>query len=655
MRSKIDLSPISRLLTGAMTFILVLTGTSCAQFAGGDGSESNPWQIETSEQLQQIADYPDDHFILAADLDLADVADFAPIGNPDSPFSGVLDGAGYTVSNLNLNRADEYTGLFAAVSGKIKNLNLVDVDITGAKFTGGLAGYLSGTVTNCYVSGTVVSESAHEIFSRVGVMIGAAEDAVIEDSNTSGEVTGNRQKTGGIAGSIRGTRISDSYSEADVTGYLDEIGGIAGQADGNSLIEYSYAEGNVAGFGETTNDVGGLIGELEESEIRDSFATGNVSSEGGEVGGLVGEAEDYSVIRNSYATGDVSGVDDGIGGLVGELEASSIFDSYATGRVTGQRDEVGGLVGQSEAGSVISNTYATGDVRSAGNNTGGLVGENEESIIEYSYATGNVESDGDEVGGLAGENEDDSIIRYSFSTGVVVGNGRKTGGLVGENYQSVIYDSHSWSVVEGQTEVAGIAGRNNGDIKRTYWAGTSVSGYSEVGAIIGSTRGGAVENNYWDAEISQKEIGVGYGGDQGTSGHSTEEMMSRQTFENWDFDTIWMLEEGSTYPKLRQLEHKYSSTNGPGTELPGGATLDQNYPNPFNPSTLITFNIDQPSDLKLEVYDVTGRHLQTLKSGEFEPGTYHVEFDATGLAAGVYFYRLQTSHGKLTRMMTYIK
>lgn len=655
MQSKINVSPLSRLLTGAITMILVLTGVSCAQFAGGDGSESNPWQIETSEQLQQIADYPEDHFILVADLDLSDETDFTPIATLDSPFSGVLEGSGYTISNLNLYRTEDYIGLFTAVSGEIKNLNLVDVDIIGAKFTGGLAGYLTGTVTNSFVSGRIFSESDHDLFSRVGVMIGAAENAVIEDSNTSGEVTGNRQKTGGIAGSIRETRISNSYSDADVTGYLDEIGGIVGQADGNSLIEYSYAEGNVAGFGETTNDVGGLVGELEESEISDSYAAGNVSSEGGEVGGLVGEVEEHSVIRNSYATGDVSGVDDGIGGLVGELEASSIFDSYATGRVTGQRDETGGLVGQSEAGSVISNTYATGNIRSAGDNVGGLVGENDEGIIEYSYATGNVEGGGDEVGGLAGENENDSIIRYSFSTGVVVGEGRKTGGLTGENYQSVIYDSHSWSVVEGQTEVAGIVGRNNGDIKRTYWSGISVSGYSEVGAVIGSHRSGSVEGNYWDVEVSQMEIGVGDSGEQGTTGLPTEELMIRQTFENWDFETIWTLEEGSTYPKLRQLENKYTSSSDQETELPDGTTLDQNYPNPFNPITWITFYIDQPSDLKLEVYDVTGRHIQSLKSGDFKAGTYKVEFDATGLASGVYIYRLQTSDGKLTRTMTYIK
>jgi hypothetical protein len=69
--------------------------------------------------------------------------------------------------------------------------------------------------------------------------------------------------------------------------------------------------------------------------------------------------------------------------------------------------------------------------------------------------------------------------------------------------------------------------------------------------------------------------------------------------------------------------------------------LHQNYPNPFNPSTKIGFRIADFGLVSLKVFDVLGREVRTLASEELKAGSYETTFDASGLASGVYFYRLQ--------------
>jgi hypothetical protein len=70
-------------------------------------------------------------------------------------------------------------------------------------------------------------------------------------------------------------------------------------------------------------------------------------------------------------------------------------------------------------------------------------------------------------------------------------------------------------------------------------------------------------------------------------------------------------------------------------------TLSQNYPNPFNPSTKIKFSVPQSSNVIIKVFDILGSEIAVLVNEERPLGSYEVDFDATGLSSGVYFYRLQ--------------
>jgi hypothetical protein len=89
--------------------------------------------------------------------------------------------------------------------------------------------------------------------------------------------------------------------------------------------------------------------------------------------------------------------------------------------------------------------------------------------------------------------------------------------------------------------------------------------------------------------------------------------------------------------------------------VPDGDAITQNYPNPFNPTTQIGFSVDDRKAVKLEVYDTAGRKVQTLIDSDLNRGFYTATFNGTGMASGVYFYRLITGNSVLTKKMVLVK
>ena len=89
--------------------------------------------------------------------------------------------------------------------------------------------------------------------------------------------------------------------------------------------------------------------------------------------------------------------------------------------------------------------------------------------------------------------------------------------------------------------------------------------------------------------------------------------------------------------------------------IPGDFNLHQNYPNPFNPDTNISFDLREFSHVTLEVFDIMGRHVETVADNTFEAGSHTVRFDARGLGSGTYIYRLSTGGFQKFRSMQLIK
>jgi filamentous hemagglutinin family protein len=312
------------------TVISDVTPGSGVGVAGDTGNDS----------LQGIQNNLGGYYALGSNIDASATASwnggagFSSIGagdgtTPSLMFSGVFDGLGHTVSSINIvDSTGIYSGLFGMIyiGSTIRNVGMVDANVTG-DFVGALVGNNNhGTVTNSFATGVV---------------------------------TGNTN-AGGLVG-INTGRIDQSYANVSVTGFGNSIeyggGGLVGT--NYTQITNSYAIGNVR----FNIFAGGLVGNNDNGSIDGSYATGTVSSPRGGVGGLVGTGNSFSSINNSYATGLVTG-SIGIpylGGLIGNNDGL-ISNSYSTGNidttVAYTHAVLGALVGIN-TGTITNSFYAS--------------------------------------------------------------------------------------------------------------------------------------------------------------------------------------------------------------------------------------------------------------------------------------------------------
>jgi len=321
---------------GCLAFAVALVlaqYAGAAVYSGGDGKESDPYQVGDAADLALLCDTPSDWgrcFLLTADIDL-DGASLTPIGNAADPFTGVFDGSSHIIRNGKVAvSGNEYVGLFGCLGtgSAVRNLGVEAVSVTGTLFVGGLAGYNEGgAVISCYTTGAVAGAAGG---SDVGGLLGC-----------------------NVLGSI-----NSCYATGTVTG-ANCVGGLAGTNYG-SIVSCS-ATGSVRGSG----NVGGLVGANSSlGAVSSCLATATVTGTGGAVGGLAGI--NHGGIASCYASGNVAG-SNGAGGLAGD-NSGSITHCYATGKVTGNTD-LGGLLGRSSGGAVIQSYWdqeASGLSASAG-------------------------------------------------------------------------------------------------------------------------------------------------------------------------------------------------------------------------------------------------------------------------------------------------
>ena len=321
----------------------------------GSGTESDPYQISSAEELALLAErvnagnsYAGKYFLVTEDLDLYGL-EWTPIGyGPDAgtwtdfaPFRGIFDGDTRTISGMTIQDDRGHCGLFGYVSdgAVLTGVRLTDVDISSSSssspsigLVGGLVGGVgvsescSVTIQDCYASGNVSSDAF------VGGLVGAVEGAgsvTIQDCCANGSVSSSYGDTGGLVGSV-----------------------------------YAYS--------------GSIF------TVRDCFATGSVSSLLGEgaAGGLVGTVKAYSgsvTVQNCYASGSVSSHSSygGVGGLVGYVDADdsgsavTLENSVALNPTIGTSN-IGRLIGYTDGiGTVtIPNTYALSTMSAGGADDG---------------------------------------------------------------------------------------------------------------------------------------------------------------------------------------------------------------------------------------------------------------------------------------------
>ena len=109
--------------------------------------------------------------------------------------------------------------------------------------------------------------------------------------------------------------------------------------------------------------------------------------------------------------------------------------------------------------------------------------------------------------------------------------------------------------------------------------------------------------------------------------------------------------------RLKQIDNngnfEYHNLNGIAEiGIPAKMNLSQNYPNPFNPTTKINFDLPNDSRVNIKIFDVSGREIKTIVNDYKSAGYYTVQFDASGLSSGVYFYKLSTNGNNITSTIT---
>ena len=128
---------------------------------------------------------------------------------------------------------------------------------------------------------------------------------------------------------------------------------------------------------------------------------------------------------------------------------------------------------------------------------------------------------------------------------------------------------------------------------------------------------------------------------------------------NWNVRAILILNDyifaGTAASIYRRPIAEVIGIHSISTEIPNQFSLSQNYPNPFNPVTNIKFQIVNNSFVILKIYDITGREIQTLVNEKQVPGTYEVNWDASGYSSGLYFYRISADNFTDVKKMILVK
>lgn len=281
-------------------------GTAIADgFAAGDGTQDDPFQIETAAQLAHFAKtvnegeaYLYKYIVLTADIDLAN-KEWTPIGNHSNPFKGNFNGDNHTVTGMQISGELDRVGLFGEctkhnVNSAIKNITVKDSVICGINFVGAIVGY--------------------------------AEEINIENCRSIGNTINGKTDVGGICGKIGGYsvgKVSQCYNSSKVTG-RGRVGGIAGMG---GIAENCLNTGEIMIINKAYQSAcGGIFGIFDDTTASASITAcvnlGKVS--GGEsFGGIVGRTDSESTghISNCYYNMDAitGGFDAGTALTAGQL------------------------------------------------------------------------------------------------------------------------------------------------------------------------------------------------------------------------------------------------------------------------------------------------------------------------------------------------
>jgi len=321
----------------SFTVIAMLLLLSVTAFAfAGDGSAETPFVITNQAELELVTDFPDCHFVLANDITLEGT--WIPLCKQTSSekFTGVFDGAGYTISNLLTDGTEG--GLFRNNNGTIKNLK-VAITEEGMTGSGTIAYYNYGTILNCLAEGNISGNFSYMggiCAYNSGKISGCKFEGNIENTSTSGytggicgfnsngveeyllmdkcAVIGNitgKSYTGGICG-YNYEKIADCYYIGEVNSASSYKGGIVGYSNYVTSGSYPYTQYYV-------------------SEISNCYAVPTFNSAGYGITGYSSSASKYPTITSSYYDKTISGLTSTSYGTPKSTAAMKMKQTYTSG------------------------------------------------------------------------------------------------------------------------------------------------------------------------------------------------------------------------------------------------------------------------------------------------------------------------------------
>ncbi len=305
---------MAKLMKAILACMIILQGVAvsgwteqahAAPSGGGSGTLLDPYIILTADDLSDIRNDLTAHYRLGAHLDLADydhdgagpdTGGWMPIGavndTTGNRFTGSLDGNGYTISNMKINRSTmSYVGLFGRIDGSavLRDIRLRDIQVVGNATVGGIAGNMvSGTIIGSYATGTTHANS-----NNAGGLVGVNVNGVIENSYAVVDVSG-WSRIGGLVATNVGT-IRNAYAAGRVTGH-EEIGGLIGYNDGGAIVN-AYAAGSSNG----NIRFGGLVGRTDSIGTATS-SYWNVDTTG-QTGSVLGVGKTSEQMKNAATFG----------------------------------------------------------------------------------------------------------------------------------------------------------------------------------------------------------------------------------------------------------------------------------------------------------------------------------------------------------------
>jgi len=687
----------------------------------GDGSLGNPYQISTWQNLYWIrlnSSEWEKNFIQISDITFPpeitgwdNNRGWNPIGNDWTNFAGNYDGNNNTINGLYINRpSNDQIGLFGKTyHAVLKNIGLLDINIIGHMFTGGLVGsnnastitnsYCEGSLTgndfigglaganidgsviqNCYSTVHVLSNNSMGM--GAGGLVGHNGDASIINCKSTGNVI-SHMMVGGLVGINSSGNINSCYCEGDVSG--DKyIGGLIGSNSHASIIENCYTKSNVI----SEHTAGGFAGHNSIASINNCFCKGTLTCETNyserDVGSFIGFNDQGRVI-NCFTTDSVlyteiaNPTDKGFAGSV-----DSVGDYQMTGNFwdidsSGQASTIGGAEGRHTDELKADTTFLNADWNFC--SIWGLCDTINDgyphlfwqspipriqTVSIVNNTIGSVYINGDlihlgnpspfQYGYCWNTNGDPSLNddKIELGTADTIGVFQT---MISELIPNTYYYIRAFVINDIDTSYSKVKSFRTyelpsvGKIEITSIDSILITIEAEamnLGYPLPSMHGFCY-NTDGDPSLEDTKKKLGGLGSTGVFSANIRKLTSSTEYYIRAYITN---KAGTVYGDIISFTTLETNID---EVLPITFGLSQNYPNPFNPTTAISLQLSADSEVELSIFDMNGGKVATLVNGSKPKGHYTVSWDASGLSSGIYFYRLQAGDLVETKKMVFMK